>query len=70
MSSMEKVPEVFHNAFGAGFLAAERGCYRILCCPASEQEEQDWMRGYDTYLRDHGRSPALPPVDSNAGDED
>jgi hypothetical protein len=57
------VPEFFaaHNkTYECGQLAALQGCYRILCCPESPEQESEWLRGYDSVPPDdRGSVPLL-----------
>jgi len=35
------------TAFFHGYNARSYGCYRILCCPESAEQEAEWKRGWD-----------------------
>jgi len=35
------------DVYRAGRLARQRGCYRLLFNPASDQERDEWLRGWD-----------------------
>jgi ribosome modulation factor len=41
-----------HDAFEHGYLAHQAGCYRVLCCPANDEELAEWLAGWDAAAGD------------------
>jgi len=47
-----------------GRRASLGGCYRLLTCPQSEEEEQDWLAGWDSVpISQRGSQPVTGQID-------
>lgn len=53
------------TAFDHGKNAALRGCYRLLACPKDDDEESEWLAGWDSVAaEDRGTLPVKKTYDN------